>query len=77
MENTTDVDPAPVERLGRHVLANVASGVAKMTDAPMSAQTHFDAAINELAKATEWRPDDAELLAIIDDAIEHMRCYGK
>lgn len=68
---------APVDRLVRHVLSNVVSGVAKLHDAPASAGTHFDSAISELAKATDWRPDDAELAAIIDAAIEHMAFYGK
>lgn len=68
---------APVDRLVRHVLSNVVAGLAKSNDAPISAQSHFDSAINELAKATDWRPDDAELAAIIDAAIEHMAFYGK
>ncbi len=68
---------APVDRLVRHVLSNLVSGVAKLDDAPASAETHFDSAINELAKATDWRPNDPELRAIIDDAMEHMALYGK
>lgn len=61
----------------RLVLRNILSGVAKMHDAPMSAQTHFDAAIDQLAKVTTWRPDDPELLEIISSAKEHMKHYER
>jgi hypothetical protein len=77
MTPPNDNDAARVDRLVRHVLLQVVSGVAKLDDAPMSAATHFDSAINELAKATDWRPDDSELRTIIDSANEHMGFYGK
>jgi len=77
MGSLNDIDAARVDRLVRHVLSNLVSGIAKMNDAPASAGTHLDSAISELAKATDWRPDDPELMAIIDDAIEHMAFYGK
>lgn len=30
-----------------------------------------------LAQATDWRPNDAELRTIIDDATDHMAIYWK
>lgn len=66
-----------VDRLVRHVLSNIVCGLAKIDDAPISAKTHFDSAINELANFTEWRPQDDELRAHIDEAIDHMAFYGK
>lgn len=71
------IEDNDIDVLVRHVLSNVVAGLAKVNDAPISAQAHFDSAINELAKATNWRPADAELVAIIDEAIEHMAFYGK
>jgi len=55
------------------VLSNLISGVAKMQDAPVSAETHFYEAIAELADATNWRPGDPDLQEIIQVAVEHMR----
>ncbi len=60
----------------RVVFGNLLSAIAKMQDAPMSAQTHLDFVIDKLAKATTWRPDDPELRQIIDDATEHMKHHG-
>ena len=65
-----------VQGLVVHVLKNIVAGVAKMDDAPLSAMTHFDSAINALSNATDWRPNDKELKTIIEDAVEHMRFYG-
>ena len=56
----------------RRVMGNVASGVAKIHDAPCSAQTHFDSALAELAKHTDWRPDNEELAEIVEDAVDHI-----
>ena len=67
----------PVEHLVRHVLSNLVSAIAKQDDSPASAETHLMSAISELAKATQWRPYDIELAAIIDDAISHMELHGK
>jgi len=64
-----------IDRLARRVLGNLVSGICKMRDAPMSAETHFDSAINDLAKATSWRPEDDELRAVVECAIEHMQHY--
>lgn len=77
MDSQKNADAARVDSLVRRVLSNVVCGLAKIDDAPMSAKTHFDSAINELAKLTEWRPRDDELQEIINEAIEHMAFYGK
>lgn len=61
----------------RSVFGNLLSGIAKMHDAPMSSQSHFDAAIDQLAKVTTWRPEDPELLEIISSAKEHMKHYER
>lgn len=51
------------------VLRNIVSSVAKEHDAPASAATHLELAIADLARATDWRPDNAELRDIIENAI--------
>jgi hypothetical protein len=61
----------------RKVFRNVLSGVAKLNDAPVSSGFHFDAAIDELAKLTTWRPKDPELMEIIDSACAMMRLVRK
>jgi hypothetical protein len=72
---TTFENTASGEQLIQHVLSNLVSGISKLNDAPASAETHFDSAINALANATEWRPTDAELVAIIEHAVTHMAFY--
>lgn len=68
--------PALTEADIRRVLSNIASGVAKIHDAPCSAQTHFDTAIALLAEHTDWRPESDELAAIVTDAVDHMDLHS-
>ena len=51
------------------VLRDVLSAVAKLDDAPVSARAHLDRVITLLVQHTDWRPDDSDLLEIINDAL--------
>lgn len=58
------------------VLANLASYVLKLEDAPCSAQSHFDHAVFALSEMCgDWTPSDIEVVQVIRDAREHMAHY--
>lgn len=62
--------------LAREVLANLAMYSLKLDDAPASASEHFDKALFLLSeKCREWQPSDADVVAVIRGAREHMAYY--
>ena len=58
------------------ILANLASYILKLEDAPCSAQSHLDHAIFILSEmCKDWTPLDNDVLTVIRDAREHMSTY--
>lgn len=58
------------------ILANLASYIVKLDDAPCSAQSHFDYAVFLLSEiCSNWKPTDPEIIAAIQDSRAHMSYY--
>ncbi len=64
------------EKLHR-ILNNLLWFTVKFDDAPMSAVTYLDHAISDLSYiCPNWKTGNKELLAIVDNAKEHMALLG-